>query len=277
MKNIYNIASSSLSAVMLLLGLAFTMSAMTSCQSSDQGNDDESLAVDSIVVEKKSKFVEVKVNADFPTSGSDLLRNIIGEYISESCGDMYNGSYVNGDSIVAFYANYYNESFLKDVKEIGSVGSAYQKTISVKKVDEGKNYVSFETVDYEYSGGMRAYTITTGITIRKSDGRRFGYDMLKNPNSSEFRKLVKYGLKDYLEKEFGQSYISDEELSETLMNANVDYIDLPDAAPYITKDGVKFSYGEGEIAANAAGSPYFIIPFAKIAPYLTKAAQDMLE
>lgn len=49
MKNIYNIASSSLSAVMLLLGLVFTMSAMTSCQSSDQGNDDDSLAVDSIV------------------------------------------------------------------------------------------------------------------------------------------------------------------------------------------------------------------------------------
>lgn len=271
------LTSMNLPAAMLLLGLAFTTSALASCQSSNRSKEEGSLAFDSIVVEKKSKFVEVKVNADFPTSGSDLLRNTIGEYISESCGDKYNGSYANGDSVVAFYTNYYNEAFLKDVKEIGSVGSAYQKTISVKKVDEGKNYVSFETVDYEYSGGMRAYTITTGITIRKSDGRRFGYDMLKNQNSPEFRKLVKSGFKDYFKKEFDKSYISDEELSETLMNANVDYIDLPDAAPYITKDGVKFSYGEGEIAVNATGAPYFVIPFAKIAPYLTKAAQDMLE
>ena len=57
----------------------------------------------------------------------------------------------------------------------------------------------------------------------------------------------------------------------------VDDIPLPEAAPLFTKDGVKLTYGQYEIAPYAAGMPSFVAPYAEIAPYLSRAAREMVK
>ena len=51
---------------------------------------------------------------------------------------------------------------------------------------------------------------------------------------------------------------------------------MPDSQPYITKEGVKFTYQPYEISYYAAGAPTFTVPLVDIEPFLKNTAKEML-
>ncbi len=118
---------------------------------------------------------------------------------------------------------------------------------------------------------------SANTTFRKSDGRRFGNEMLIRTGTEEFRTLIKDGLKQYFAENEGKD-ISDEELKEQLItDYSVDFLPLPQFPPYLTEKGVGFTYQPYEIAPYAAGMPSFTIPYEKIKPYMTVTAVKLIE
>lgn len=111
-----------------------------------------------------------------------------------------------------------------------------------------------------------------GTTFRKSDGRRFGWEMFRSDATQQLRELVKKGLMTYFKVK------TDNELQGMLLDQNnMNYLPLPVTQPYMTKDGVKFIYQSYEIAPYAAGQPSFTLPYAQAWPLMTTAAQQMIK
>jgi hypothetical protein len=116
------------------------------------------------------------------------------------------------------------------------------------------------------------------MTFRKSDGRRFGTDMMCNLYSDDIHAIIKKGLMEYFSEYSSESVNTDDELKEYILtDDNVDYLPLPRNTPYITEEGFVFTYQPYEISYYAAGMPTFTVPISKMKPLLTQTALKMLE
>ena len=119
-------------------------------------------------------------------------------------------------------------------------------------------------------GGVHGGTSSVTCTFRKSDGRKFGNDILKDCYSEEFTKTVKEGLKGYFE------VTTDEELESSLLDVSVYNIPLPKNPPYFSKTGLTFEYQQYEICPYAFGMPAFVIPYSKAKKFLVRAAAELI-
>lgn len=123
----------------------------------------------------------------------------------------------------------------------------------------------------------KSKTTEVGFTFRKSDGKQI--KLLENTDSPELAKLVKEGIKSFFAGGPDKT-MSDEEVLEFLFASEVDELDnipLPLNNPYLSDTGVVFLYTQYEIAPYSSGIITFEIPFAKILPFLTKEAKDMIK
>ena len=89
--------------------------------------------------------------------------------------------------------------------------------------------------------------------------------------------LLREGLKSY----FAENGVkmTDNELFENLqigISGNDRTIPLPMLQPFPTGEGLVFTYQQYEVACYAAGMPSFVVPYNKIAPYLTEEASRLL-
>lgn len=249
--------------------MAITLAACNSTKT-----DGEALATDSVKYENKTKTAEVTIKVDYPTAGNSALVNAIEEFISEDLGGTYTGALANADSMLAYYGGRQADS-LNAMHGGEQLDMAYAYDYEAKKAYETGAYVTYVTTTYAYTGGAHGMGAEAGVTIRKSDGRRFGHDMLTGTESDAFHLLVKEGLKTYF-KDCGEDVDTDEKLKEMLITDNdVNYLPLPTTAPYITDKGVTFIYQQYEIAPYAAGMPQFTLPLETIRPYLTATALKM--
>ena len=255
----------------IILGIVTTMAVVSfvGCKDTNDGR----LTTTQVKFEQKDKLAEVTISVDYPTEAGQGLKTAISEYINEQLGGTDAGTLDNGDSIVQYYGKGKYTELSKENKETGSE-MPFSKMYEIKKAAETDNYVTY-TTDYEdFMGGAHGSRIFTGVTFRKADGRRFGYEMLRNTESEEFHALIKEGLKEYFE----DPKMSDEKLKDMLMvEDGVDYLPLPISIPYLTDKGMVFTYQQYEIAAYAAGIPTFTIPFSKIKPYLTVTVLKMIK
>ena len=136
--------------------------------------------------------------------------------------------------------------------------------------------VTYTDFSESFLGGAHGISSMSGVTFRKSDGRRFGQEMLRNTDTEAFRKLLKDGLKQYFSSA-SQDSIDDGQLAQLLLtDSSVDYLPLPQATPYLTKDGVAFVYQPYEIAPYAAGRPSFTVPYEKIKPFLIETILKLI-
>ena len=62
-----------------------------------------------------------------------------------------------------------------------------------------------------------------------------------------------------------------------LTEDDMNYLPLPKHTPYITEEGVVFTYQPYEISFYAAGAPTFTVPLSEMKPFLTQTALKMLE
>lgn len=252
------------------------LTAIVSCQSETVTS--ASANTDSIRVSANSTGVEVSVYADFPTKNtSPLLATAIAEYINEELGGTYEGDVNMGDSLLQFYANQQGDFLKSEYKELKSIRSDVPSllyTASAKKVAETDKYISLTTTTESYLGGAHGSMTISGVTIRKSDGRRLGWEIFHNTMSDDFNKLLKEGLMRYFSDQ-GHPAPTDEDLTTALMVEDVNHLPLPQSAPYMTPEGMVFTYQQYEIACYAAGMPSFTIPYHKLEPFLAISAKQL--
>ena len=227
--------------------------------------------------ENKSHASDVTLLADYPQSGNATLTNAVCEYISEQLGGTYTGPLTSSDSIMAYYGNGQTTRLNELAKDMqGSAAAPLYYKQEIKVAAETDTYVTYTDFNEQFLGGAHGSHSMSGITFRKSDGRRFGYEMLRNTNTEDFRKLLKMGLKQYVEST-GQKVNDDKQLAEVLfINNDVNYLPLPETPPYLTEKGMAFIYQPYEIAPYAVGSISFTIPYENLKPFLTETVNKLL-
>ena len=235
--------------------------------------DSQALETDSLSYTKYTKTLDVSYKVECPIGGNKALLRSIREFISESLGDGYAGDLDEGDSLVAYYAKADVDSLDGLVKEYEDAAKEYGDSevpqllshVTVSKAYETDNLVTYIITTESYTGGAHGGHTEFGATFRKSDGRKFGSDMFVNSYADGLTSAMKQGLMRYFK-------VSNEaQLRENLMDVEPYDIPMPQYPPYLTSEGLTFTYQEYEIAAYAAGRPTFTIPLSQIKPQLIKA------
>ena len=141
----------------------------------------DTMKVDTLGFSREEANVSVKYSVDYPAEGSEPLLHAVREFVSETLGDAYTGNLSVGDSLVSFYGQSSFDSLKKDMREYGGPSDMPMVVqSSVKKIYDTDRLVTFLTETYTYLGGAHGGTTISAATFRKSDGRRFGSDILKD-------------------------------------------------------------------------------------------------
>lgn len=233
----------------------------------EDGQKDGKLTYKKVEQSKKDKSGEYKIVVDFPTGGNPILVNAIREYISESLGISYAGEMENnmqgsysgdlgdGQKMIDYYFDLKYKEFKNAHDEMAEhmQGDAptFASETEIHYLYETDKFVTYEMKKYEDMGGAHGGTFISGMTFRKSDGRRVEWDLF----TKSMQDVIKKGLKKYFEVN------TDEELENSLSLENTYMLPLPATPPVFTKEGVLFTYQQYEIAAYAAGLPSFIVPY----------------
>jgi hypothetical protein len=190
------------------------------------------LTLDTLRFRKQTKEMEVTLTVDFPRSGPVLLVSAIEELISESLGGTYEGPMDSGKQMLDHYGKVQIDTLRSVYRGFDFPDPpALYYGVNIRKEHETTQYITFGTQHEDFLGGAHGMHTFFGTTIRKSDGRRFGWDMLRNTESEGFRELLKNGVKEYFQ-EMHIDVSTDELLSEQLSSEMVpSYLPLPQAAP----------------------------------------------
>lgn len=244
-----------------------------------QGKAEKELATKKVSYHYEKDNYSVEINADFPTTGNKGLCTAIAEAISEELGGNYDGEVNNGQSMIDFYGNAHKEQLYKEGEDMSDIPDMPNLSflMNVTKGYETENLVTFMFEGYIYLGGAHGTECLYGITFRKSDGRRFSADMMKDTDSEQWNKLTKEELKAYFSKGSGEKVTTDEDLkSFVIAQEDVDFIKLPEKAPYVTADGLTFTYQPYEISFYAAGTPTYSLNADKVKPFLNQTGLNLL-
>ena len=257
-------------------------SASVTVNEQEDAQKDGKLTYKQVEQSKKDKSGEYKIIVDFPTSGNPILVNAIREYISESLGISYageqennmQGSYdvdlSNGQKMIDYYFDLKYKEFKKahDLMAENMTGDVptFASETEIHYLYETDKFVTYEMKKYEDMGGAHGGTFISGMTFRKSDGRRVEWDLF----TKSMQDVIKKGLKKYFEVN------TDEELENSLSLENTYMLPLPATPPVFTKEGVMFTYQQYEIAAYAAGLPSFIVPYNEAKSLMNTTGNNLL-
>ena len=263
----------------LVLGCMFTVGCD---QKAGYEKNDKELVTKELAYAYDQHKVEVNVKIAYPESENDILQEAIREFFSETLGGSYEGDLADGQKMIDFYAEQMKAELIKEYEEQKQYLSeedinGYYKTITIEKTYETDKLVTFTIVEEIYTNGAHGMHYGYGQTFRKSDGRRFNVDMMCNLTSDGMHTLIKEGLRQYF-TETNEEPVNDEMLKEYILtDDDINYLPMPEYTPYITEDGIVFSYQPYEISFYAAGMPSFVVSLNDMKPYLTYTARKMLD
>jgi len=243
----------------------------------------DKLTTKKIAKSLKNDAGEFDLTIDFPEGGNATLVNAIREYISESLGSTYGGgeedtkqgSYsgdlADGDKMADYYFDLkvkefqamYNEMKQDGMPEIPELASSTKIT----KDYETERVVTYLFNSYENGGGAHGGAVGSGMTFRKSDGRRVGWDLF---SSGKMQTVLRDGLKEYFEVK------TDEELASNLTLTETYLLPMPVTPPIFGKDGIIVTYQQYEIAPYAAGMPSFVIPYNKAKAMMNNTGKQLI-
>ncbi len=257
-------------------------SASVTVKEQEDAQKDGKLTYKQVEQSKKDKSGEYIIVVDFPTSGNPILVNAIREYISESLGisyagelennmqGTYDGDLSNGQKMIDYYFDLKYKEFKKahDLMAENMTGDVptFASETEIHFLYETDKFVTYEMKKYEDMGGAHGGTFISGMTFRKSDGRRVEWDLF----TKSMQDVIKKGLKKYFEVN------TDEELENSLSLENTYMLPLPATPPVFTKEGVLFTYQQYEIAAYAAGLPSFIVPYDEAKSLMNTTGKNLL-
>jgi len=259
---------------------------------------------DSIGLLLEDTMAIVKISADWPISGQQALISNIRHYICEELAFSPNQEgepevklYDDGKTAIETYIRKNYQELIAQKKEAFESGFGYGLQYSyyrrIFKFEDNDRYVTYLTNGEGFMGGAHGYATSTGITFRKSDGKRLGYHtdynqekgvfemknqtLFSQPESPQLAALLKEGIRSYFQA-YDQTISTDDELKDMLIGIeDINHIPLPNTPPYFTKDGLCFTYQQYEIAAYAMGMITFNITYDKIRPFLTAEAAELVK
>lgn len=114
-------------------------------------------------------------------------------------------------------------------------------------------YVTYTDSCYVYEGGAHGMSVFDAATFTLGDGKKWGYDMFRTDKMDDLRRMVVDAVaKQYFKKADAAAMAPD-------VLVPVDSIKLPKCPPYLTADGVAFTYQQYEIAPYSAGMPSCVL------------------
>lgn len=228
----------------------------------------ETFTWDSINYSRKSGMLNFAVKGVYPISGPEHLVTSIQKWMNEMLGGSYQGEMSDTTALLRHYAH---ETFAEFDSEtlsfLEDMGTETEHSIEFQCAYDTDSLLTMLFSIYSYSGGAHGGYMFCGTTFRKSDGHRYGWDIVREDAS--LSEEIKRGLKTYFEIR------TDEELSDCLMleasldtPPDVNRIPLPQSSPWLEADGLHFVYQQYEIACYAAGLPTFVIPSDRMMRYI---------
>ena len=244
----------------------------------------DKLTTKKIAKSLKNDAGEFDLTIDFPEGGNATLVNAIREYISESLGSTYGGgedeslqgSYsgdlADGEKMATYYfdlkvkefTGMYNDMKQDGMPEVPELAS----NIKITKDYETDKVVTFFYNSYENGGGAHGGAVGSGMTFRKSDGRRIDWDLF---TTVKIQSIIRNGLKEYFEVK------TDDELAGCLTLNDSFILPMPVTPPLFGKDGIIVTYQQYEIASYAAGMPSFVIPYKKAKDMMNNTGKKLIE
>ncbi|MBQ8051274.1 MAG: DUF3298 domain-containing protein [Bacteroidaceae bacterium] len=258
-----------LTGVATMVAVALCM-ALTGCEK----ENDNVLKTNTLNVKKTEGKNTAEIKVDFPLAANPWLQTAITEYISETLGGTYEGEMDDAEAL----ANHYAQDYLRQMAEVRSEVEGdemeYSHEARITKIYETERLVTYSTATYAFYGGAHGSSTGTGMTFRKSDGRRVGMNLLNDKvGDEEWMDMVRGALKNYFEVK------TDDELHDCLQldPDYFPYIPMPESEPWFSEEGMVFSYQQYEIACYAAGMPAFVVPYEKLHKYLNVTGRRLVE
>ncbi|MCM1451180.1 MAG: RsiV family protein [Clostridium sp.] len=124
-------------------------------------------------------------------------------------------------------------------------------------------YVTYTDTAYAYEGGAHGITLFDAATFTLADGKHWGYDMFNPQKLDDLRLMVINALATQY---FGVDNV--DEMAPRLLES-VESVTLPSCPPYLTADGVAFTYQQYEIAPYSEGMPSCVLSFFDVHNFLT--------
>lgn len=254
---------------------AVVLIVLCSCQEGNAPKETKETNIELVAGTKKDT---ARVNIDMPIYANEQVNKAILEQLSETLDGTYKGDYADVDSFARHWLRINMEEMAEmhsDDEETWSEDMEfmmhYERELHITKIYETELLVTLNIQLYIYSGGAHGSTIDYGMTFRKSDGRLMGKNILNTLEGDDgWRDMMYQELMGYFNVK------TEEELSECLFEPELYKLDLPDAEPYFTEDGLTFTYQQYEIAAYAYGMPSFTIPYDKVKKYLNVTGLRLL-
>ncbi|MBO4486392.1 MAG: DUF3298 domain-containing protein [Prevotella sp.] len=251
---------------------------------------------DTLVVNLSSRYMSDStatsaLNVAFPVANkkNSTLVAAINEWISEELGGTY------GDSIEGDYAKLLSDTaalvdhYFAAIKKLNDdnwkemaeniqpedlQGMQLFDSISITKTAEGKDWVTFQFVNEVFQGGAHGSHLVFGQTFRKSDGRRIGWDIIRQLPEGNLQELMRKGLVSYFAADNEEGF-KEEDLENVLDESARYYIPMPQCPPLFTSEGILFLYNQYEIAAYAMGLPSFVLTWEELKPSLNVTAKRL--
>ena len=251
---------------------------------------------DTMVVSLASRYMSDStatsaLNVAFPVANKKnaQLAAAINEWISEQLGGTY-GDSAEGDyakllsDTAALVDHYYaaikklNDDNWKEMAENMQPedlqGMQLFDSIAITKTAEGKDWVTFQFVNDVFQGGAHGSHLVFGQTFRKSDGRRIGWDIIRQLPEGNLQELMRKGLVSYFAADNEEGF-KEEDLESVLDESARYYIPMPQCPPLFTSEGILFLYNQYEIAAYAMGLPCFVLTWEELKPHLNVTAKRL--
>ena len=168
------------------------------------------------------------------------------------------------DLKVKEFKGMYNDMKQDGMPEVPELASS----IKITKDYETDKVVTFHYNSYENGGGAHGGAVGSGMTFRKSDGRRIDWDLF---TTVKMQSIIRDGLKEYFEVK------TDDELAGCLTLNDSFILPMPVTPPLFGKDGIIVTYQQYEIASYAAGMPSFVIPYKKAKEMMNNTGKKLIE
>lgn len=219
------------------------------------------VGVKNIRIEKKSKTVVFRASAEYPFTDDSVVANAIREWMNENLGGSYTGSLQEPEAMLDYYADLTVRE-LSD-PEMAAYGTS-EETYKFSRGHETPQIITYQMTGYSYSAGAtHGMPRDTYTTFRKSDGRRFGWDMFTEDGKTRLKAILASKLRvDYGDDTFFK-----------VPDAKDPEFQLPETAPYLTADGVVFSYPPYAIAPYAAGYITVTLPITMVKGMINATGQ----
>ena len=209
-----------------------------------------------------------KLEVQYPEKGKPELLDSLRQWINLSLGGTFRGDLDNPQSFFRHYAT-----------QLGGDPEMDDDEFEGSESDEitldylGDVFVTFRHKYYSDAGGEHGVGGNYGTSFLLSNGSMFSKNSFNNyeKDSKKLHKEFVEGLKRYFK------VTTDEQLLACLSGQeNVADIPAPNLDPWLTEEGVAFSYTPYEIAPFSAGAPNFVIPAQTVLPLLNSQGKAFL-